>query len=107
MHTTTVTVTTVSRTELLDALRPALIACDFDPDFLYFAVEPHQILRVASDFDLATPTIGTLADVIRDSPPRGRTIWRHTLQMWIAVLTDEHLYGDAAWPKTDYLLEDS
>lgn len=107
MHTSTLSTTTVSRAELVDALRTTLAACGIDADALHFAVEPHQVLRVASNFDLSAPALGTLADVIRENPPRGRTVWRHDLEMWIAMLTDTHLYGEDAWPKTDYLLEDS
>ena len=101
---TTETITSISEAELREALRPAMSECGIDVNKLSFEVSPDETIKVASNFDLSSPSVGTLADVIRDMPPLNKYIPRYLLQAWIAVLTDEALYGDKAWPKTDYHL---
>ena len=106
MKTTTMTVTHISDKELRDALRPAMTECGIDVDRLWFLQEEDEILRVASNYDLDTPALGTLSDLIKESPPHdGRTVYDYMLASWIGMLTDTTIYGDLAWPKTDYILQ--
>lgn len=70
--------------------------------------ESKQVIEVASAFDMSTPAIGTLAEVIQDTLPgvqhKNCTVWPYQLAEWIAMLTEESLYGETAWPKTDYMI---
>lgn len=107
MHTSTIEITFVSKAEFKTALRPSFTLCGLDVDKLHFAIGPNQLFRVASNFDLDSPSIGTLLDVIRDSPPHKDWVDSCYIQEWIAMLTDESQYGENAWPKTDYIFTSS
>lgn len=106
MNTSTITVTHISDKELRDALRSAMAECGIDVDRLWFYVEGHEIIKVASAYDLNCSPLGTLVDVIKNERPTdGRTVYPWMLAAWIGMLTSTELYGDNAWPKTDYILE--
>ena len=108
MKTETYTITVLTYNELKDILRAPMEACGFKVERLCFTSENWEIIRVASGFDLSTPSAGTLEDLIREDEPHGdREVPTHLLAMYLAVLTDEAIYGEKALPKTDYRITDS
>lgn len=108
MITETYTITVLTLAELQDLLRDSMKECGFDVDRLYFNVETWEIIRVASNYDLEVPCVGTLVDFIKENPPRrDGEVSRQYLAEYLAVLTDEAIYGDKALPKTDYRVTDT
>lgn len=108
MRTETHTVTVLTWAELRDLLRAPMAACGLDVDRLYFPVGEWEIIRVASVFNLNVPGNGTLEDFILESrPDKGGAVFNYRLGEYLAILTDEALYGDKALPKTDYRIVSS
>lgn len=106
MQTETYTVTVLTLRELHNLLRASMEECGLNVGHLYFDVEIWQLVLVASKFNLSVPCVGTLADLIKENPPsRDGEVSRERLAEYLAVLTDETIYGSEALPKTDYRIQ--